>query len=731
MKKTKARKKHHHSPQSLPARDAMAELRTIIEGDMARRESKKIMTDNMNNQPKAPMAQEVTVQSSPAPATPVAPQTVPAVQPMPALQMVPPSTPAAPTQSASALQGSPQPSPSAQPSPSVMTNRTMTTPPALPAVVAPDFGSMSGKIMQIAARSHKLINAFLDRNKTLIAKMPNIDPAHLGEAFADFTSKVLSKPDRFVETQIAFWQDYVKLLQNTLAASSGQKTTPVITPDPSDKRFKDEAWEEVWVFDFIKQSYLLLTRWAQNLVEHAEGIDPKMAHKIEFYTRQMVDALAPSNFWLTNPEVLRTTLETKGENLVNGLKNLLDDLERGHGQLLISMSDNTAFQFGENIATSKGKVVYQNELMQLIQFAPLTETVRKTPMLVVPPWINKYYILDLKPESSFIRYMVEQGHTVFCISWVNPDTRHAAMNFDDYMMMGPVAAATEIANITGEKQINCLGYCIGGTLLASMLGWLTALGDKKPEGMPEVTSATYLVTMIDFEEPGDLGVFVDEDQIELLESMMQGQGYLSASVMGTTFTMLRANDLIWSFVVNNYLMGREPFPFDLLSWNSDSTNLPQAMQSYYLRNMYLHNNLIKPNKLSMKGTPINLHKIKVPSFCLSTHDDHITPWRSTYAATQTYAGPVTFCLSGSGHIAGVVNPPAKKKYGYWLNDTTTCPPNPEDWLKATTKQEGSWWPAWIKWLDQYGGEMVAARDPAANINVIEDAPGSYVRVRVM
>ena len=687
MKKTKARKKVSTAPQSASVHDPMAELRAVIQGEMARHDSKKqpkLTSVPSKGQTKAQANQKVAVQSQPA--TPTA------------------SVP--------------------------MTEKTKASA-ATPAVSPPDFSAMTGKVMQIAARSHKLINAFLDRNKTLIAKMPNVDPGHIGQAFADFTGKILAKPDRFVETQIAFWQDYVKLLQNTLAASKGGKVAPVIQADPSDKRFKDPAWEETWVFDYIKQSYLLMARWAQSLVEHVEGIDPKIAHKVEFYTRQMVDAMAPSNFWLTNPEVLRTTLETKGENLVNGLKNLLDDLERGHGQLMISMSDNTAFHFGENIATTKGKVVYQNELMQLIQYAPLTEKVHKTPFLITPPWINKYYILDLKAESSFVRYLVEQGHTVFCISWVNPDSRHANMNFDDYMMYGPVSACTEIAKITGEKKVNCLGYCIGGTLLSCMLGWLTALGDKKPEGMPEIASATYLVTMIDFEEPGDLGVFVDDDQIGLLESMMEGQGYLSAGVMGTTFAMLRANDLIWSFVVNNYLMGREPFPFDLLSWNSDSTNLPQAMQSYYLRNMYLHNNLIKPNKLSMKGTPINLHKIKVPTFCLSTHDDHITPWRSTYAATQTYAGPVTFCLSGSGHIAGVVNPPAKKKYGYWANETTACPPDPEEWLKASAKQEGSWWPHWVKWLDQYGDGMVDARDPAANANVIEDAPGSYVRVRVL
>ncbi len=611
-----------------------------------------------------------------------------------------------------------------------MTHKTNDAPSS--ARQAPDFSMMATKIMSIAARSQKLLAAFIERNKTMMGKMPASDSAHIGKAFTDFTQKTLADPHRFVETQIAFWQDYVTLLKRTVAAAqSAQKAEPVIASDPSDKRFKDPTWEESWIFIFIKQSYLLISRLAQNLVEDSRGLDPKIAHKVKFYTNQMIDAMAPSNFWMTNPEVLRTTLQTHGENLIRGLDNLLKDMERGHGKLMISMSDSSVFHFGENIATTKGKVVYQNDLIQLIQYAPLTESVYKTPFLIVPPWINKFYILDLKAENSFIRYLVEQGHTVFCISWVNPDARHAKMGFDDYMMQGPITASVEVAKVTGEKDVNILGYCIGGTLVASALAWLENAGSRKPEGMPAIASVTYLVTLIDFAEPGDLGVFIDEDQIAFLESMMEGQGYLSAGVMGTTFSMLRANDLIWSFVINNYLMGNDPFPFDLLSWNSDSTNLPQAMHSYYLRNMYLENNLIQPNRLSMKDVPIDLTKIKSPTFCLSTFEDHITPWRSTYVATQTYSGPVTFCLSGSGHIAGVVNPPAKKKYGYWTNAVAKCPADPDEWLKGATQNEGSWWPEWIKWLAPYSGEKVAPRDPAANPNVIEDAPGSYVKTRVL
>ena len=536
--------------------------------------------------------------------------------------------------------------------------------------------------------------------------------------------RLLNAPERYMDGQLAFWQDYVRLCQAALARMTGQEAETVIAPAPNDKRFQDAAWQDVWLFDFIKQSYLLTARWAQGMVKKVDGLDPKIARKVDFYTRQMVDAIAPSNFWLTNPEVLRATVETGGENLVKGLEHLLGDLERGQGQLAITMSDNKAFRFGDNIATTKGKVVFQNELMQLIQYAPLTEKVHKTPLLVVPPWINKYYILDLREKNSFIRYLVAQGHTVFCVSWVNPDTRHAAINFDDYMALGILAAAREIARITGEPALNAIGYCIGGTLLASTLAYLESLGKKQPKDLPKIASATYLVTMLDFAEPGDLGVFIDEEQIETLEARMATRGYLDAPAMATTFNLLRANDLIWSFAVNNYLLGREPFPFDLLYWNADSTNLPAAMQSFYLRKMYLENKLAEPNGVAMKDVPIDLRQVTTPAFFLSTRDDHIAPWRSTYAGTQLFKGPVTFMLSGSGHIAGVVNPPTANKYGYWTN--AKCPAHAEDWLRDATPHNGSWWPEWDKWVSTYAGTQVPARQPE---NALEDAPGSYVKIR--
>ena len=581
-------------------------------------------------------------------------------------------------------------------------------------------------MFRIADRSQRLMHEFLERNKDLRAEMGTFDPAHISEAFGELISRILNSPERFADAQLALWQGYIRIWQTTLNRLQGKPAQPIIMPSPGDKRFQDEDWQNVWMFDFLKQSYLLTAEWVHRLVQQeAQELDPHLAQKLQFYTRQMVDAVSPSNFWMTNPEVLRTTLESGGENLVKGLENLLEDMERGHGMLRISMSNDEAFEVGKNIATTAGRVVYQNHLMQLIQYEPRTTTVAKTPMLIIPPWINKYYILDLREKNSFIRYLVDQGHTVFCISWVNPDGRHALTNFDDYMSDGAIAAMRQIKYITGEPDLNAVGYCIGGTLLASTLAYLDAV-TPRPADVPNVASATYLVTMIDFAEPGDLGVFIDDDQIKVVEARMAKQGYLDAAVMATTFNMLRSNDLIWSFVVNNYLLGKEPFPFDILYWNSDSTNLPAVMHSFYLRKMYLNNKLVEPNGVQMKGVPIDMRRITTPSFLLSTHDDHIAPWRSTYAATQLYKGPVTFCLAGSGHIAGVVNPPANNKYGYWTNSAN--PADADAWLEGAEQHRGSWWTEWVNWLKQYNGEQVPARRITSSLEV---APGSYVKVRAV
>jgi len=579
--------------------------------------------------------------------------------------------------------------------------------------------------LRITERSQKMVKDYMERNKDKPMSLPTFDPG-LGEAFLELSNRLVNDPERFADAQITLWQGYIKIWQTTLARLQGKPAEPLFQPAPTDKRFLDKDWQNVWLFDYIKQSYLLTAKWVQLLVQQeTKGLDQHKARKLHFYTRQMVDAISPSNFWMTNPEVLRTTLETGGENLVKGLENLLEDLDRGGGQLRVAMTDNRAFKVGKNLATTPGKVVYQNYLIQLIQYDPATPSVHRVPLLILPPWINKYYILDLNEKKSFIRYLVAQGYTVFCVSWINPDERHARVNFDDYMQEGSLAAMREIRRITEEPEINVLGYCIGGTLLASTLAYLKATPTKIPH-LPTVKSATYLVTLIDFTEPGDLGVFIDEEQISALETKMAQQGFLDAASMATTFNMLRANDLIWSFVINNYLLGKEPFPFDILYWNADSTNLPAAMHSFYLRHMYLENKLIQPQGVSMKGVPIDVRDITTPSFLLSTSEDHIAPWRSTYASTQLYQGPVKFVLAGSGHIAGIVNPPSAQKYGYWTNDT--CPPNADDWMKQATQHPGSWWPEWLNWLQTFAGDKIPARTIDASL---ESAPGSYVRVRVI
>jgi polyhydroxyalkanoate synthase len=533
---------------------------------------------------------------------------------------------------------------------------------------------------------------------------------------------MMANPAKMMEAQIALWQGYVDLWQATGQKMMGQSVDPVATPERDDRRFRGDDWEENVVFDYIKQSYLLSARWLQNTVTEVEGLDDKTAKKVDFYTRQFVDAMAPSNFVMTNPKVLRETIDSKGENLVKGLQNLLDDMERGGGQLKIRQTDEDAFELGKNIALTPGKVVFQTDLMQLIQYEPATEKVDKRPLLIIPPWINKYYILDLQPENSFVKWCVEQGLTVFVVSWVNPDGKLAQKSFEDYMLEGPLAALDAIEQATGKRDANVIGYCLGGTLLASTLAYMTAKGD---EGFK---SATFFTALTDFTDPGELGVFIDEEQLASLEDRMDAEGYLDGGAMANTFNMLRANDLIWSFVVNNYLMGRDPFPFDLLYWNADSTRMPAEMHSFYLRKMYQENKLVEPGGIVLDGVPIDLRKIETPVMMVSTREDHIAPWQSTYAATQLYKGPVKFCLAGSGHIAGVVNPPAQEKYGYWTNKDN--PADPDAWLAGASEHAGSWWPEWRKWVKKSAGGTIPARTPGdGKLKVIEAAPGTYANTR--
>jgi polyhydroxyalkanoate synthase len=583
---------------------------------------------------------------------------------------------------------------------------------------------MAEQLAEIAEKSRRLVADFLARQGAADGEdaIGMASPLAIGTAFLEMTARLMADPARLAQAQAALWQDYLLLWQQSAARFlGGEAAPPLAEPSPEDRRFRDQAWSDNAVFDFIKQSYLLTARWLQSRARNVEGLDEPTARKVDFYTRQFVDAMAPSNFVLTNPEVLRATLETRGENLVNGLKNLLDDLERGKGRLQISMTDMNAFKIGDNVAATPGKIVFQNDLMQLIQYAPTTAEAKRRPLLIIPPWINKFYILDLRPRNSFIRWAVGEGHTVFVISWVNPDERLAKKSFEDYMQEGPLAALAAMEKATGERTANVIGYCLGGTLLAATLAYMAAKRDAR------IKSATYFVTMVDFTEAGELGVFIDEEQLQALETRMEKKGYLEAGDMHTTFNMLRANDLIWSFVVNNYLLGKQPFPFDLLYWNADSTRMPAAMHSYYLRKMYQQNLLVQPGGITLSGVPIDLRRTKTPSFLLSTREDHIAPWRSTYAATQLYGGPVKFVLSASGHIAGVVNPPGSK-YGHFENDQN--PPSAEEWLAGATSHPDSWWPLWQRWVAKYAGGEVPARIPGdGHLKPIEDAPGSYVKVR--
>ena len=584
----------------------------------------------------------------------------------------------------------------------------------------PDPAELAELWANIGEKSQEIVKSFLARQDTL--NTGPIDPLNVGNAFFELTQQMLNNPAKMVEAQISLWQDYMELWQATTRKALGEESQPVVTPEQGDNRFKNEAWNDDGLFDFIKQSYLLTARWVQNTVHDVEGLDEKTAEKVDFYTRQYVDALAPTNFLMTNPQVLKETFDSKGENILKGLEHLLEDLERGKGKLSIKMVDQDAFDVGENIATTPGKVVFQNDLIQLLQFSPTTEKVAEVPLLIIPPWINKYYILDLREKNSFIRWAVSKGLTVFCISWVNPDGKLAQKSFEDYMVEGPLAALAAIESATGQKEANAIGYCLGGTLLAATLACMRKNGDDR------IKAATFFTSMIDFEEPGELGVFIDDDQLSFIDEKMKERGYLDGSEMATTFNMLRANDLIWSFVINNYLMGKEPFPFDLLYWNSDSTRMPATMHSFYLHKMYRENKLVEPGGITLMDTDVDLSVIDIPTFILSTREDHIAPWKSTYRATQIYGGPVTFTLAASGHIAGVVNPPEPEKYGFWTNSKK--PKDPDAWFACAKEHKGSWWPTWRKWLAKYAGEETDARVPGdSKLPALEDAPGSYVKVR--
>ncbi|HTV33823.1 MAG TPA: class I poly(R)-hydroxyalkanoic acid synthase [Methylocella sp.] len=587
--------------------------------------------------------------------------------------------------------------------------------------VLPDFEKLSLNLARFVEEGGRAFASFFTPPESGGSRDVS---AELTDAFRSFTRIAehwLSDPARSLEAQSALTVKFLVLWAQSLARFSGKGAPPFVDNNPSDKRFAAPEWRESPFFDFLRQSHAILSHWAQDLIERSGSVDPHTRDKARFYLRQLTSALSPSNFIATNPELLKETWATNGENLARGAEFLAKDMEAGKGTLKITQCDTSKFELGVNIATSPGKVIFRNDLIELIQYAPTTETVWKRPLLIIPPWINKFYILDLNPEKSFVRFAVEQGLTVFMISWVNPDARHRDKGFDAYMTEGIFAALDVIQEAIGETMVTAIGYCIGGTLLAMTLAYMAKTGDKR------IASASFFTTQTDFSHAGDLRVFVDEERLRALEKKMSATGYLDASGMASAFNMLRPEDLIWSFVVNNYLKGKPPIAFDLLAWNSDSTRMTAANHLAYLRHCYLENRLAR-GKARLGGKLLDLSKVTLPVYHLATLEDHIAPAKSVFIGAQLLGGKVRFVLAGSGHIAGVVNPAAKPKYQYWRG------PQPfgefEDWLAGAREYKGSWWPDWIQWIKRQSRKQVAARIPGqGGLPALCDAPGDYVRVR--
>jgi polyhydroxyalkanoate synthase len=549
----------------------------------------------------------------------------------------------------------------------------------------------------------------------------SMDPLHVSGAFGEVMTRLAAQPEKLMRAQADLYGRYLDLWRAAALSAAGDAQPPVATPGRGDKRFTDPDWSTP-LFDMVKQSYLITSAWLNELVSGVEGVEPMTLRRVEFVTRMLTDAFSPSNFVMSNPAALRAIMETRGESLLKGMENFAADLERGGGQLAISQTDFDQFKVGENVATAPGKVIFENDIIQLLQFTPTTETVCEVPLLIFPPWINKFYILDLRPENSMIRWLTAQGFTVFVTSWVNPDVKLAAKTFEDYLNEGVYAAVDAVLRQTAARKVNTVGYCIGGTLLSCALAHMAARKDKR------IASATFFAAQQDFSEAGDLLLFTNEDWLKDLETRMDaGGGVLPGQSMADTFNALRANDLVWSYFVNNYLMGREPKPFDLLFWNADQTRMPKALHLFYLRRFYVENALAKGD-LELAGERLDLSRVKTPIYVQSSREDHIAPARSVYKGARLFGGPTRFTLAGSGHIAGVINAPAAKKYQHWTRDD--LPETLETWMDGAVEHPGSWWPDWSEWLKARSGKQVPARDPSAGpLGVIEDAPGAFVKVR--
>ncbi|BAV45731.1 class I poly(R)-hydroxyalkanoic acid synthase [Mesorhizobium sp. 113-1-2] len=543
------------------------------------------------------------------------------------------------------------------------------------------------------------------------------------KTFSKLSEYWLADPQRALEAQTRLFAGYMTVWANAIQRVSPNAEAPddAVKPDRGDKRFQDPEWGRNAFFDFLKQAYLVTSRWASELVDHAEGLDEHTRHKASFYVKQVSNAISPSNFILTNPELFRETVASNGENLVRGMKMLAEDIAAGKGDLKLRQADYSPFEIGRNIATTPGKVVGRSDVAEIIQYDPATETVLKRPLLICPPWINKFYILDLNPQKSFIRWAIEQGHTVFVISWINPDERHGAKSWEAYIREGLQYGLDTIEKATGERDVNAIGYCVGGTLLAAALALMAAEGDDR------IKSATFFTTQVDFTHAGDLKVFVDEEQVAAVEKSMNEKGYLDGTKMATAFNMLRSGDLIWPYVVNNYMRGKDPLPFDLLYWNADSTRMAAANHSFYLRNCYLENNLSR-GTMELAGRTVSLGDVTIPIYNLASREDHIAPALSVFLGSKYFGGKVDYVMAGSGHIAGVVNPPASNKYQYWTGGAPIG--DFSEWVAKAIDHPGSWWPHWQSWIEAKDNTRVPARKPGKHMKTLGDAPGTYVKVRV-
>ena len=570
---------------------------------------------------------------------------------------------------------------------------------------------------KIGQQSAEILEQFLsEHNKPLEST------EHITSAFMHLAEHWMQNPEQLMQMQMNLYQSYLGLWANMAEKMMGKEVEDTVQPNKGDRRFSDESWENHLVFDYIKQSYLLTCNWLTEEIDKTECMDKQKKAKVDFYTRQFLDAMSPSNFPMTNPEVLERAIETNGESLINGLQNLVNDMQRGEGKLKISMTDYDAFEIGKNIATTEGEVVYRNRIFELIQYKPKGKQVYEKPLLIFPPCINKYYLLDLQAKNSFVRYAVEEcGLNVFLVSWKNPDENYRDVGFDTYMEEGILDAIDQTLAITKQKTLNTIGYCIGGTLLATTLAWMAKKKDKR------VNSTTFFTTLIDFEEGGEMTVFIDDEQVTQLEKTMDEKGYLDGAEMAATFSMLRSNDLIWSFVVNNYLMGKDPFPFDLLYWNDDPTRLPAKFHSFYLRNMYIKNNLVKKDAMELNGEKIDITKIDVPIYMVSAINDHITPWQSCYSAMHKMKSNVRFVLGKAGHVAGVVCPPGNPKRSYWVAEDV-CD-DPDKWLKRAEQHQDSWWLDWKPWIEERSGKKIATPKTLGGPKhkPLCKAPGTYVK----